>query len=63
MPVVVVAEILNLIFFFIFKVAQTNKDEPIDREALRKVTIIGTPEAQWKVCKKCVAFCIIQVYL
>ncbi|KAG8184266.1 hypothetical protein JTE90_001084 [Oedothorax gibbosus] len=30
------------------KVAQTNKDEPIDREALRKVTIIGTPEAQWK---------------
>ncbi|GFU21187.1 insulin-like growth factor 2 mRNA-binding protein 3 [Nephila pilipes] len=30
------------------KVAQTNKDEPIDREALRKVTIVGTPEAQWK---------------
>ncbi|XP_042906663.1 insulin-like growth factor 2 mRNA-binding protein 3 isoform X2 [Parasteatoda tepidariorum] len=30
------------------KVAQTNKDEPIDRDALRKVTIIGTPEAQWK---------------
>ncbi|GIY98713.1 insulin-like growth factor 2 mRNA-binding protein 1 [Caerostris extrusa] len=30
------------------KVAQTNKEEPIDREALRKVTIVGTAEAQWK---------------
>ncbi|XP_035216130.1 insulin-like growth factor 2 mRNA-binding protein 1 isoform X7 [Stegodyphus dumicola] len=30
------------------KVAQTNKDEPIDRQAQRKVTIVGTPEAQWK---------------
>ncbi|XP_054713128.1 insulin-like growth factor 2 mRNA-binding protein 1 isoform X1 [Uloborus diversus] len=30
------------------KVAQTNKDEPIDRQAERKVTIIGLPESQWK---------------
>lgn len=30
------------------KVAQTNKDEPIDRQAERKVTIIGNPDAQWK---------------
>lgn len=41
--------VLDCFFFFYLQVAQTNKDEPIDREALRKVTIVGTPEAQWKV--------------
>lgn len=30
------------------KVAQTNKDEPVDRQTERKVTIVGSPEAQWK---------------
>lgn len=33
------------------QVAQTNKDEPIDRQAERKVTITGNPDAQWKVLK------------
>lgn len=33
------------------QVAQTNKDEPIDRQAERKVTITGNPDAQWKVVK------------
>lgn len=39
---------LNLTVSFI-QVAQTNKDEPIDRQAERKVTITGNPDAQWKV--------------
>lgn len=30
------------------KVAQPEKDEPLDRQAERKVTILGSPEAQWK---------------
>ncbi|XP_076361075.1 insulin-like growth factor 2 mRNA-binding protein 1 isoform X2 [Tachypleus tridentatus] len=30
------------------KVAQPNKDEPLDKQTERKVTIIGTPESQWK---------------
>ncbi|XP_076349081.1 insulin-like growth factor 2 mRNA-binding protein 1 [Tachypleus tridentatus] len=30
------------------KVAQPEKDEPVEQQTERKVTIIGTPEAQWK---------------
>jgi insulin-like growth factor 2 mRNA-binding protein 1 len=30
------------------KIAPLNKDEPVDHATERKVTIIGTPEAQWK---------------
>ncbi|XP_022252325.1 insulin-like growth factor 2 mRNA-binding protein 1 [Limulus polyphemus] len=30
------------------KVAQPNKDEPLEGQTERKVTIIGTPESQWK---------------
>uniref|UniRef100_A0A1W7RAC0 Insulin-like growth factor 2 mRNA-binding protein 1 n=1 Tax=Hadrurus spadix TaxID=141984 RepID=A0A1W7RAC0_9SCOR len=30
------------------KVAQPNKDEPLDRQSERRVTIVGSPEAQWK---------------
>ncbi|XP_067138509.1 insulin-like growth factor 2 mRNA-binding protein 1 isoform X2 [Centruroides vittatus] len=30
------------------KVTQPNKDEPSDRQAERKVTIVGSPESQWK---------------
>lgn len=38
------------------QVAQTNKDEPIDRQAERKVTITGNPDAQWKVIKLFVSY-------
>ncbi|XP_076327940.1 insulin-like growth factor 2 mRNA-binding protein 1 isoform X3 [Tachypleus tridentatus] len=30
------------------KVAQPDKDEPLERQTERKVTIVGTPESQWK---------------
>ncbi|XP_076327635.1 insulin-like growth factor 2 mRNA-binding protein 1 isoform X1 [Tachypleus tridentatus] len=30
------------------KVAQPNKDEPVEKQTERKVTVIGTPESQWK---------------
>ncbi|UYV62876.1 IGF2BP3 [Cordylochernes scorpioides] len=30
------------------QISQTNKEEPLEKTSERKVTIIGTPEAQWK---------------
>ena len=33
------------------KIAPLESDKPQDQQTERKVTIVGSPESQWKVCK------------